>query len=43
MKTSMFRICAILALGVVALLQTLHAQQNTMDGVWSVSVTVTDC
>lgn len=43
MKTSMFRICAILALGMVASLQTLHAQQHTMEGVWNVSVTVTNC
>jgi len=43
MKTSMFRICAILALGVVASLQTLKAQQHTMEGVWNVSVTVTNC
>lgn len=40
---SMFRICAILALGVAASIQTLHAQQHTLEGVWNVSVTVTDC
>jgi hypothetical protein len=43
MKTGMFRICAILAIGVAASLQTLHAQQNNLEGVWNVSVTVTDC
>ena len=43
MKTSMFRICAILGLGVAATLQTLQAQQHTMEGVWNVSVTVTNC
>jgi hypothetical protein len=39
----MFRICAILALGVAASIQTLHAQQHTLEGVWNVSVSVTDC
>jgi len=43
MKTSMFRICAILGIGLAASLQTLHAQQRTLEGVWNVSVTVTDC
>src|ERR1700760_854946 len=43
MKTNMFRICTFLALGLVASLQTLHAQQNTLEGIWNVSVTVTDC
>lgn len=43
MKTSMFRICAILAIGVAVSLQTLHAQQHTLEGVWNVSVTVTNC
>ena len=43
MKTNMFRICAMLAIGVAASLQTLHAQQNTLEGVWNVRVTVTDC
>jgi hypothetical protein len=42
MKT-MFRICAILAIGLTASLQTLQAQQHTLEGVWNVSVTVTDC
>jgi hypothetical protein len=43
MKTNMLRICAILAIGLVASLQTLEAQQHTLEGVWNVSVTVTDC
>jgi hypothetical protein len=43
MKTSMFRICAILAIGLTAALQTLQAQQHTLEGVWIVSVTVTNC
>jgi len=43
MKSSMFRICAILAIGLAASLQTLQAQGRTLEGVWDVSVTVTDC
>jgi hypothetical protein len=43
MKTTMFRICAILAIGLAGSLQGLQAQQHTLDGVWNVSVTVTDC
>ena len=43
MKTNMLRICAILAIGLVASLQTLQAQPHTLEGVWNVSVTVTDC
>jgi hypothetical protein len=43
MKTSMFRICTILAIGLAASSQTLRAQQRTLEGVWDVSVTVTDC
>ena len=43
MKTSMFRICSILAISIATSMQTLHAQQNTLEGVWSVSVTVTNC
>jgi hypothetical protein len=43
MKTSMFRICAIVAVGVAASLQALQAQQRTLEGVWDVSVTVTNC
>ena len=43
MKTSMFRICTILAIGLVASLQTMQAQQHTLEGVWNVSVSVTDC
>lgn len=43
MKTTIFRICAILAIGLSSTLQTLQAQQHTLEGVWNVSVTVTDC
>jgi hypothetical protein len=43
MKTSMFRICTFLAIGLAASLQTLQAQQRTLEGVWDVSVTVTNC
>ncbi|HEY2468653.1 MAG TPA: hypothetical protein VGI45_12550 [Terracidiphilus sp.] len=43
MKRNMFRICATLVLGLAASLQTLQAQQNTLEGVWNVSVSVTDC
>jgi hypothetical protein len=43
MKTNMFRICAMLAIGLGASLQSLQAQQHTLEGVWNVSVTVTDC
>lgn len=43
MKTNMLRICTILAIGLVASIQTLQAQQHTLEGVWNVSVTVTDC
>jgi hypothetical protein len=43
MKTSMFRMCTILAIGLAASLQTLQAEQRTPEGVWDVSVTVTDC
>lgn len=43
MKTTMFRICAMLAIGLAGSLQSLHAQQNTLEGIWNVSVTVTDC
>jgi hypothetical protein len=43
MKTTMFRICAMFAVGLVASLQTVQAQQHTLEGVWNVSVTVTDC
>lgn len=39
---SMFRICTIVAIGLAAM-QTLQAQQNTLEGVWNVSVSVTDC
>jgi hypothetical protein len=35
MKTSMFRICAILGIGLATSLQTLHAQQRTLEGVWT--------
>jgi hypothetical protein len=43
MKTSMLRMCTILAIGLAASLQTLQAEQRTLEGVWDVSVTVTDC
>lgn len=43
MKTRMFRICSIVAIGLAASLQTLQAQERTLEGVWNVSVTVTDC
>lgn len=43
MKTNMFRICSILAIALAGSLTALHAQQNTLEGVWNVSVTVTDC
>ena len=42
MKTTMFRICSILAIG-LASFQTAQAQQHTLEGVWNVSVSVTDC
>lgn len=41
MKTNMFRICA-LAIGLGVSLPAM-AQQNTLEGVWNVSVSVTDC
>lgn len=43
MKANMFRICAMFAIGLAGSLQTLQAQQHTLEGVWNVSVTVTDC
>ena len=44
MKTRMFRICAISAIGLAALLPTLQAQERgALDGVWVVNVTVTNC
>lgn len=43
MKTNMFRICAIAAIGLAGYLPALQAQQHTLEGVWNVSVTVTDC
>ena len=44
MKTSFFRICAVLALGAAASQMILQAQEgNTLKGVWDVSVTVTNC
>jgi len=42
MKNPMFRICA-MVIGGLASLSTLQAQQHTLEGVWNVSVTVTDC
>jgi hypothetical protein len=43
MKSTMFRICAMLALGLTGSITMLHAQQHTLEGVWNVSVTVTNC
>jgi hypothetical protein len=43
MKTTVFRICSILAIGLAGTLQTLQAQQHTLEGVWAVSVSVTNC
>ena len=43
MKLNLFRIGAMLVLVIAASLQTLHAQQNSLEGVWNVTVTVTDC
>jgi len=44
MKTMMFRICAISAIGLAASLPTLQAQERgALDGVWVVNVTVTNC
>ena len=44
MKMRMFRICAIGAIGLAASLPTLQAQERgTLDGVWVVNVTVTNC
>jgi hypothetical protein len=43
MKMNMFRICITLAIALAGSLSALHAQQHTLEGVWNVSVTVTDC
>src|SRR4051812_33138391 len=43
MKTSMFRICSALAIALSASIPSLQAQQHTLEGVWNVSVTVTNC
>ena len=44
MKTSFFRICTVLALGVAASQMVLQAQEGgTLKGVWDVTVTVTNC
>ena len=43
MKTNMFRICAMLGIGLTASIPALQAQQHTLEGVWNVSVSVTDC
>lgn len=44
MKTSLFRICTILALGLAASQTMLQAQEgNGLLGVWNVSVTVVNC
>lgn len=43
MKTILFRICAMLAIALAGSFTTLQAQQHTLEGVWNVSVTVTNC
>jgi len=43
MKANMFRICATLAIGLTASIPALQAQQHTLEGVWNVAVTVSDC
>ena len=43
MKANLFRICTILAIGLTASIPSLQAQQHTLEGVWNVSVSVTDC
>lgn len=44
MKTSWFRICAILALGLATCQMTLHAQEASgLLGTWNVAVTVVNC
>lgn len=43
MKTNMFRICAMLAIGAAASITSLQAQEHTLVGVWNVAVTVTNC
>lgn len=44
MKSSFFRICTVLALGVAASQIALQAQEgDALKGVWKVSVTVTNC
>jgi len=43
MKINMFRICTMLAISLTASIPALQAQQHTLEGVWNVSVTVTDC
>lgn len=44
MKTSWFRICAILALGLATCQMTLHAQEGSgLLGTWNVTVTVVNC
>lgn len=44
MTTSFFRLCKILALGFAAAQTILPAQEpSRVDGIWSVSVTVTNC
>lgn len=40
---NMFRICTMIAIGLAGSLQAVQAQQHTLEGVWNVSVTVTDC
>jgi hypothetical protein len=44
MTTNFFRLCTILALGFAASQTILPAQERSgLDGIWSVSVTVTNC
>jgi len=44
MKTRIFEICAIAAIGLAASIPPLQAQEERrLDGLWNVSVTVTNC
>lgn len=45
MKTTLFRICAMLGIGMASSITTttLQAEEHTLVGLWNVSVTVTDC
>jgi len=42
MKPTMFRICAMLAISLGSM-QIAQAQQKNLEGIWNVSVTVTNC